>query len=146
MMKINVRAAHSGDIGFIAALEKEAFSMPQSENELSKMIASPDNTLLVATHGDELLGYIGAYTVCRESDIVTVAVSPKYRRCGVARALIEALCDELSGLSDAIFLEVRESNEGARALYLSLGFAETGVRRGYYKKPTEDAVLYKKEI
>ena len=42
-----------------------------------------------------------------------------------------------------IFLEVRESNEGARALYGKMGFEETGSRKSYYSDPAEDAILYR---
>ena len=93
-----------------------------------------------------MIGYVGAYTVCRETDIVTVAVAPDMRRMGVGKQLLATLADALSGNSDALFLEVRESNTAARALYTGMGFAEIGKRRGYYSHPTEDAILYKKEI
>ena len=145
-MKITVDRATYADVPFIAALEKETFSMPQSEKELEKMIASDTNLLLVARCDGILSGYVGAYTVCRESDVVTVATSPSFRRKGVAKALLTALFDNLRGESDMLFLEVRESNIAARALYQSLGFGEIGIRRGYYKNPSENAVLYKKDI
>lgn len=135
-----------GDIPFIAELEKATFSMPQSEAELLKMLASGNNVLLVAKCGEERAGYVGAYTVCRESDIVTVATAPAFRRKGVAKSLLISLFESLSGESDALFLEVRESNTAARALYSLLGFTETGIRRGYYKNPSENAVLYKKDL
>lgn len=110
------------------------------------MLDAPDKVLLVAVGDGTPVGYVGAYTVCRETDILTVAVAPAARRSGVGRQLMAALFAALAQESDAVFLEVRESNAAARALYASLGFAEIGVRRGYYKLPTEDAVLYKKEL
>lgn len=146
MMKTVIEAATERDIGFIAELEKETFSMPQSVKELEKMLCSDTSILLVAKCGGENAGYIGAYTVCRESDIVTVAVAPRFRRCGIARALFGELFESLRENSDTLFLEVRESNSAARALYTSLGFTEIGVRKGYYKSPAENAVLYKKEL
>ena len=54
--------------------------------------------------------------------------------------------DELCGKSDAVFLEVRRSNGAAISLYTSLGFENIGVRKNYYKLPTEDALLYKKDL
>ncbi len=110
------------------------------------MLDAPDKVLLVADGDGTPVGYVGAYTVCRETDILTVAVDPAARRSGVGRQLMTALFAALAQESDAVFLEVRESNAAARALYASLGFAEIGVRRGYYKLPTEDAILYKKEL
>ena len=145
-MKITVEKANASDISFIASLEKDTFSMPQSEGELTKMLSSETNILLVAKCDGERAGYIGAYTVCRESDIVTVAVSNAFRRKGIAKALLNALFEALSGESDVLFLEVRESNVPARALYGGMGFCEIGVRKGYYKNPSENAVLYKREL
>ena len=118
-MKITVDRATLSDIPFIAALEKDTFSMPQSESELLKMLALDNNILLVAKYGDERAGYVGAYTVCRESDIVTVATSPSFRRKGVARELLSALFESLSGESDAVFLEVRERVTARRAHFIS---------------------------
>lgn len=145
-MKITVKKAAAEDIDFIAALEKETFSLPQSHADLEEMAENGEKNLLVAFLGGERAGYIGAYTVCRETDIMTVAVSPAFRKNGVGRALVNALFDELDGKSDVIFLEVRESNSAARALYEQLGFCVTGKRKNYYKLPTEDAVLYKKDL
>ena len=141
-----IRRADSGDLAFIAALEKETFSLPQSENGFREMLHKSDHVLLVAEKDGCPCGYICAYTVCRESDILTVAVSQSARRCGIGRALVAGLIDALKEQSDALFLEVRKSNTPARALYASLGFSEIGVRRGYYQSPKEDAVLYKREI
>ena len=145
-MKIEVRKADISDIEFISVLEKETFSLPQSPDGFAEMIQNGEKHLLVALHDGERAGYIGAYTVCRESDIMTVAVSPAFRKCGIGKALVNALFDELSGVSDTLFLEVRESNSAAIALYSSLGFEKVGIRKNYYKLPTENAVLYKKDL
>lgn len=143
---MQIRRAERGDIAWIAALEKETFSLPESEAAFAEMLGKCDHILLVAERDGEKVGYICAYTVCRESDILTVAVAPAARRSGAGRALLGALIEALAPESDAIFLEVRQSNTPARALYASMGFCEIGVRRGYYQNPKEDAVLCKREI
>ena len=143
---LQIKKAEKSDLPFIAALEKETFSLPQSESAFAAMLERDDHILLAAMRDGTPIGYVCAYTVCRESDIMTIAVSPSARRSGVGHALLEALIRALGDVSDAIFLEVRESNAPARALYTSLGFAELTVRRGYYQNPKEDAVLYKREI
>lgn len=145
-MQSNVRRATAADLPFLAALERAAFSLPQSEKDFENMLDAPDKVLLVAEADGVPVGYIGAYTVVGETDILTVAVDPAARRQGIGRLLLTALIAALSGVSAAIYLEVRESNAAARALYTSLGFSEIGIRRGYYRFPTEDAVLYKKEL
>lgn len=110
------------------------------------MMDASDRVLLVAECDGKCFGYVGAYSVCGETDILTVAVDPSVRRMGIGRKLLDALVDALDPDNDAVFLEVRESNDAARALYVSLGFVEVGRRRGYYKFPTEDAIMYKKEL
>lgn len=146
MAQSNVRRATAADIAFIAALEAETFSFPQSAKDFEQMLTAPDKCLLVAELGGEAVGYIGTYTVCRETDILTVAVTPKARRNGIGRMLLCGLFSALEKESDVVFLEVRESNAAARALYAALGFSEIGKRRGYYQRPTEDAILYKKDL
>ncbi|MBQ8836934.1 MAG: ribosomal protein S18-alanine N-acetyltransferase [Clostridia bacterium] len=145
-MKIEVTKAAESDIAFTLALERETFSLPQSENDFRAMLDAREKHLLIATIDGVRAGYIGAYTVCRETDIMTVAVAPDFRKNGIGRALVNALFDALDGESDAVFLEVRESNMAARTLYQSLGFCEIGKRKNYYKLPTEDAVLCKKDL
>ncbi len=145
-MKAIIKKATAADLDFIEALEGECFSLPQSRADLVNMTGEDGKHLLVAFIGERRVGYIGAYTVCRESDIMTVAVSADCRGNGVGSALVQALFDELRGESDAVFLEVRVSNSAAMALYESLGFIKVGLRKNYYKLPTEDAILYKKEL
>ena len=145
-MTIEIRNAVKDDIDFIAALEKECFSLPQSHSDLETMVNDSAKTLLVASANGKLAGYIGAYTVCRESDIMTVAVAPTFRKEGIGKMLVTALFEHLCGESDAVFLEVRQSNSAAIKLYTSLGFENVGVRKNYYKLPTEDALLYKKDL
>lgn len=145
-MQSNVRYATGADVPFLAELEKATFSLPQSAKDFEAMLDAEGKILLVAEADGVPVGYIGAYTVLGETDILTVAVDPAARRQGIGRRLLESLFDALSGQSSAIYLEVRESNAPARALYASLGFFEVGRRRGYYKRPAEDAILYKKEL
>jgi len=73
-----------------------------------------------------------------EYEILNLAVGAGQRRQGVASRL---LGEFLSGVTGAVYLEVRESNEAARALYRRWAFSEEGVRRGYYHRPVEDAVV-----
>jgi ribosomal-protein-alanine N-acetyltransferase len=70
-----------------------------------------------------------------EWELLNVAVDPIARGRGVGRALVEALP------AGRIFLEVRESNAGARRLYERSGFAVVGRRRGYYQAPAEDGIV-----
>ena len=82
-----------------------------------------------------------------EGEIADVAVAPSARRRGVARTLIERVAADLmrEGVR-SLYLEVRESNLAARALYGAMGFTQVGRRRGYYQLPSEDALLLRKEL
>jgi len=102
---------------------------------------------LVAVVGDAVVGYSIAHHAVDEGEILNLGVAPDQRRRGVGRALIESM---LSRLGDEgvvnVFLEVRESNAAAQRLYAALGFTEVGRRPGYYRLPTEDAVILRTRI
>ena len=101
---------------------------------------------VLALDGETVAGYVGSQTVLDETDMMNIAVHPDFRRKGVARGLILALIGELKKRgSRCLTLEVRASNDPARALYESLGFAHVGTRRNYYQNPKEDALILRKE-
>ncbi len=130
----------------VAALEKICFSDPWSENSVASELENPLSCWLVALDGETVAGYVGSQTVLDETDMMNVAVHPDFRRQGVAQALILALTEELKKRgSHCLTLEVRASNDPARALYESLGFALAGTRRNYYHNPKEDALILRKE-
>ena len=97
---------------------------------------------LVAEQDGRTAGYVGCQTVLDEGYITNVAVSPDFRRQGIARALIAELTAK-AGENKLAFvtLEVRESNAPAIALYTGAGFAPVGKRKNFYSNPTKNAVL-----
>ena len=127
-------------IAAAAEIERLCFSEPWSPEALLYMCKSP-NTYAVAVMIDgRLAAYGGCEFVPPEAHIVNIATHPDFRRRGCASALIDALEEFLSSKGvDSIFLEVRVSNTPARALYERKGFRTVGVRKNYYRFPTEDA-------
>ena len=94
-----------------------------------------------------VVGYVGSESVLDSADIMNVAVSPNYRRQGIAEALINALSDALRAKDIRfLMLEVRVSNMPAIALYEKLGFIVAGRRPRYYSSPREDAYVMRKEL
>ena len=130
----------------IAQLEAQCFSDPWSEKSIASELENPLSLWLVAEENGQVWGYVGSQTVLDESDMMNVAVDPGFRRQGVARTLIETLIAELSKMgSRCLRLEVRVSNENARALYARMGFQQLGLRKNYYHNPKEDALILGKE-
>lgn len=130
----------------IAALEKRCFNDPWSENSIASELGNPLSVWLVALEEEQVIGYVGSQTVMGWTDMMNVAVHPDHRRRGVGRALIEELIRLLKEQgSEQLTLEVRASNESARALYAGLGFTEVGRRKNYYHNPKEDALILRKE-
>ena len=130
----------------IAKLEAQCFSDPWSEKSIASELENPLSLWLVAEENGQVFGYVGSQTVLDESDMMNVAVDSGHRRQGIARALIETLIAELAKMgSRCLRLEVRVSNESARALYERMGFQQLGLRKNYYHNPKEDALILGKE-
>ncbi len=130
----------------VSKIEIECFSEPWSEKSLS-LLLDKNNFGIVALHNGQVVGYAGMTTVLDEGSVTNIAVSFDYRRKGIGRMIVESLLNEAKrrGIS-IVFLEVRESNEAAKGLYRSFGFAECGIRKGFYKNPFENAIQMLKNI
>jgi [ribosomal protein S18]-alanine N-acetyltransferase len=88
-------------------------------------------------------GFLIARHLAPEWELENIIVAPSARRMGIGERLLNSLLNAAREThSTSMFLEVRESNLGARALYEKLGFRETGLRKSYYTNPLEDAILY----
>lgn len=143
---IEIVSMQESHVEQVAALEKECFSAPWSENSIRYELTNPLSLWLVAIDGDTVVGYVGSQSVMGEADMMNVAVSAGYRRKGIARRLVEGLITALDNQNVyALTLEVRASNEPAKALYELLGFVHVGRRPNYYRNPKEDALILRKE-
>jgi ribosomal-protein-alanine N-acetyltransferase len=92
-------------------------------------------------------GYVVAQYAADEGEILNLGVAATQRRRGIGRALARSVLAALASRDvGAVYLEVRESNAGARRLYESLGFTEVGRRARYYRRPIEDAVLLRATV
>ena len=130
----------------VAQLEKECFHDPWSENAVASELKNPLSLWLVAVDGQKVAGYVGSQSVMGEADMMNIAVSSDYRRSGIAQELVERLVALLREKDVySLTLEVRASNEPAKALYSKLGFNQVGRRPNYYRNPKEDALILRKE-
>lgn len=136
----------SRHVSAIAALETICFSDPWDEKSIAYELTNKLSHWLVALEGDTVVGYVGSQTVIDETDMMNIAVHPDFRRKGIAEALVNALVSDLKELgSHCLTLEVRASNESAKALYKKLGFNHVGTRKNYYRHPREDGLILRKE-
>ena len=140
---LTVRPMEAKDLCRVTAIEKETFSIPWSEKAFSDSMNLPYTIYLVAETPDaQIAGYCGLYQVFSEGEITNVAVAPAYRRQGVAGTMLTQLLEQGKHRGiESFFLEVRRSNLSARRLYEKLGFCGDGIRKNFYEKPREDAVI-----
>ena len=133
----------------VTELEKVCFPEdPWSRRIFQEALANENTTSLLALGPDgSVLGYLLFTAVLDEGGVDNIAVAPEARRQGIASALLEEFHrrGRARGLAN-LFLEVRPSNESARALYEKLGYREAGRRKNYYLAPKEDAVIMKLEL
>ena len=138
----DVTRATPEDAAAIAALETLTFSAPYTEKSVRDMLSSTIHPSFVVRDGGELLGYLLGQMIVPEGELLRIAVRPSARRRGVGRALIEAFLAHLQANGCTVcFLDVREHNAPAQALYSSYGFTPLDRRKGYYHLPTEDAII-----
>ena len=140
---VAIRPAAVGDVDAIHAIEKASFADPWSRRSFDALLSEPAVYFRVADAAPgEVAGYVVAWCVVDEAEIANVAVAAPMRGRGVGAALLDAALAHAAhvGCRHA-FLEVRESNAAARALYASRGFTQVGRRRGYYRHPVEDALV-----
>lgn len=133
------------DLGGIIEIEKTCFTADAwSEDDFIYRMNASDWRFINLTLEDEgrVAAYITATVVADEMNIDSVAVAPEYRRKGYASALINLAIKEAKAA--VVMLEVRESNTAAISLYQSLGFEKVGLRKNYYERPVENAVLMTK--
>jgi ribosomal-protein-alanine N-acetyltransferase len=130
-------------VAAVAELERLNFSTPWDEASVRSELTNKLALWLVALDDGEVVGYVGSQTVLQEADMMNVAVADSHRRRGIARALVEELIRQLDAYQ--LTLEVRESNVAAISLYESMGFQQVGLRKNYYQKPKENALILRKE-
>mgnify|MGYP000338174186 FL=1 len=125
-------------------LNKAYFLFP--EKSFKDSLESENTNFVVALCNDEIVGYIGMYVFGEEADISNVAVSLKHRRKHIAQNMLDYIFDWSQNKKiKNLTLEVRETNVPAIKLYEKNGFKEAGIRKDYYEKPKENAVIMWKQ-
>ena len=131
------------DIPGVHEIERRSFSTPWPPNAFREELTSNRMArYIVARMDGAITGYAGLWVVIDEGHITTFGVHPDWRRRGIGKRMLLHLAELTTRLGgQRMTLEVRASNEPAKALYAQFGFAAAGVRRSYYTDDGEDAIV-----
>lgn len=135
------------DAAAVAEMERLNFSDPWSEKSVLDTINLSQTICIAAKKAGRLIGYLLAYEVAGEAEIVRIAVEKEVRRQGAGGLLIlklDSICEDRK--IQKLLLEVRESNQTARLFYEDKGFVEDGIRQNFYEAPKEDAILMSRQL
>ncbi len=141
-MNAVIRPATGEDSAILARLEGALFSVPWTEAALESHLAADYTLSLLLCEGDRPVGYLLAGFTPPEGELYRLAILPEKRRLGYGRRLLDAFFDAAKERgADTLWLDVREHNAAALALYRSAGFSVVLKRENYYRDPTEAALV-----
>jgi len=147
MEDIKIKEIDISMLDGIAEIESLCFSSPWSKESLLLLTKDGATGFCAVGESGRVYAYVGMLTVLDEGQITNVATHPDARRMGLGGAVVSALIESASKKGIVSFsLEVRESNKPAIALYEKLGFVVMGVRKGFYTKPAENALVMIRDI
>ena len=135
------------DLDAVMEIERRSFPEPWTPGLFLHELKIPfSKTVLARSTSGELVGYVCWWAVGDEIQILNVAVSPEHRRSGIGSALIDlVMSDAHEKQVRSVTLEVHRDNQSGAALYRSIGFVETGVRKNYYGRG-KDAIIMTRQL
>lgn len=145
--QINIGYMTEEDVDCVHRIELASFSMPWSRNSLLDAVTNANARYIVARLDANVVGYVGMWYGGDEAEITNVAVDETFRNQGIAGKLMEKAYEIAKDAGmEKLYLEVRESNEPAKSVYVKSGFKEIGVRKNFYEKPVENAIIMIRRI
>lgn len=140
--KLVIRDASAADAEALWEIDRACFSEADSLEIIKAQLSDRMVTVKLCEIGGKVVSYCSALLVFDEVQIINVATLPQHTSNGYA---YKVLCSVLEGAKArgaiSASLEVRVSNAAAIHVYEKAGFHTCGVRRRFYKKPTEDALV-----
>lgn len=138
------RLATAADLDEVLAIEDASFNNPTTREWYEQEMKRPEvcHIYVLRTEACPVAAFCAFWRVTDQIHINNLAVRPDHRGQGLATRLLTAVMAEAAGMGvESATLEVRRSNTPALRLYAKAGFVEVGVRRNYYTKPVEDALV-----
>ena len=143
-MKIDYSLMNENHVKGVYELSEECFAIPWTLDSINNELNNPLAKYVIAQDlsTGEVVGFVGVWIIAGEGDITNIAVTPKYRKHGIASNLLIKLFEVCKTFNcEDITLEVRASNIPAQNLYKKLNFKEEGMRKGYYSDNNENAII-----
>jgi len=137
-----IRDMTAGDMARIIELEREIFPDPWPRSAFKEQTSGGGWGAIVAEVDGVVIGYGCYFTVDIEAHLTNIAVTADYRRKSVAKRLLDTILERATGSDcEYLLLEVRHSNNAARAFYEKHGFSVLYQRPNYYRRPVESALV-----
>ncbi len=130
----------------ISEIENECFLEAWSYEGLRETFSYDYNRLYVETVGEQVVGYLIANVLGDETELLRIATPKGYRRQGIAQKLLNMYFEDTKDICTRYLLEVRKSNDIARQLYENNNYHAIALRKNYYSRPSEDAIIYERSI
>lgn len=142
-MNLVIRKMTLDDISAVVDLDQKSFSLPWPERSFRyELTDNPASHCWVAELEERVVGMVVVWLIASEAHVATLATHPDFRRRGIAERLLSHALQQLKRKgARSSFLEVRDSNRAAQAMYRKFGYIETGRRPRYYRDNDEDAIL-----
>ncbi len=143
-MSVVIRRMTPADVPAVSQIDRMSFSLPWPEHSFQYEVSENRVSRCWVAESDDkrIAAMIVSWIIVDEMHIATIATHPEFRRQGIGeRILRQALVDGRQSGARMAFLEVREANEAAQAMYRKFGFHATGRRPRYYRDNGEDAIL-----
>lgn len=139
---ITIEEMQKEDVEAVSLIEARTFSMPWSSKDFLQMVEDENALYLVAKEDGIAIGCCGVRNILGEGEITNVVIDEPYRGRKISTAMLSRLLKRGQQMGiEAFTLEVRKSNEAAIHLYEKAGFVTEGIRKNFYEKPTEDALI-----
>ncbi len=139
-----IRKMMMKDVPAVSQIDKLSFTMPWPEHSFQYEVAENRvaRCFVAETADHRIAAMIVSWIIVDEMHIATIATHPDFRRQGIGEQILRsALLDGRDAGAHLAFLEVRESNDAAQAMYRKFGFRASGKRPRYYRDNNEDAIL-----
>lgn len=140
--KVKIRPMEFRDLDRVSELEKRIFRAPWPRRSFALELENSYSRSLVLEFQGRVVGYAVYWLIDGEAHLANIAIDADYRGMGLGETLLRFILQELKLRKvKKIHLEVRKSNVVAQNLYFKFGFKITGIRKNYYTKDREDALL-----